>query len=363
MAGETETTGGTAATTEATVELPENTDIAGAVALMGEAGLGDDTEAPNANPDTANAQEEGGDTETEREGGEGGDQETETETEQQEQEATTDANGAPEFWSAEDKAILDAAPADVKAALTPLLRKYEHQRIQFVNEKVREAAQVREQAVKVAQDVVGIVEQGAAWWQANGPAFEQAFGDKWAQIDWNKLAADNPAEWARLKQQRDNEATLLAEAKKRGEADMATANANAKARLQQAKAASTVQLAAKLPEHFGPAVAAKTYEELGAFLSSRGFEPDRINAIHEAAMIEIALEAMLYRKAKAQASTVTRTANTTAKTTPTRVQPGPAVRATGNRNAEQARQVGERFRKSGGASIADAAELIRLNNL
>ena len=33
----------------------------------------------------------------------------------------------------------------------------------------------------------------------------------------------------------------------------------------------------------------------------------------------------------------------------------------GNRTSDAARQVGERFRKNGGNSIADAAELIRLN--
>ena len=35
----------------------------------------------------------------------------------------------------------------------------------------------------------------------------------------------------------------------------------------------------------------------------------------------------------------------------------------GSRSGEAIRQVGERFRQSGGASIADAAELIRLSGL
>jgi hypothetical protein len=59
---------------------------------------------------------------------------------------------------------------------------------------------------------------------------------------------------------------------------------------------------------------------------------------------------------------------TPGKPTPARVAPGPASSApaqarAGNRNADAARQVGERFRKNGGNSIADAAELIRLNGL
>jgi hypothetical protein len=129
------------------------------------------------------------------------------------------------------------------------------------------------------------------------------------------------------------------------------------------------KLANKLPEYFGPDVAAKTYGELGNFLFAKGIPADRINAIHEAPIIELALAAMRFEQAQKQASTVRAssssaraTANNTAKTTPTRVAPGPAFRA-GNRQGEAIRQVGERFRKSGGASIADAAELIRLNEL
>src|SRR5580765_5414745 len=52
------------------------------------------------------------------------------------------ADEPPAFWNAEDK----AAWADVPASLRPLLRKYEQQRVEFVNQKAREAAEIREQA-------------------------------------------------------------------------------------------------------------------------------------------------------------------------------------------------------------------------
>src|SRR4030095_5183577 len=117
-------------------------------------------------------------------------------------------------------------------------------------EKTREAAQVREEAMRVAQGAVGVVEQAAAWWQQNGPAFQQAFADRWSQVDWNKLAADNPAEWTRLKQQRDHEATLLIEANRRGEAEMAVANNRAQRKFAETKQAQHDQLAKKLPQFF-----------------------------------------------------------------------------------------------------------------
>lgn len=335
MAAETETV------SEAT---PESVDVAGAVAMLEGAGEGEEVQRQP----TPDAEERGPVDEPEA----AADVEAETQPE------PSVADDAPEFWSAEDK----AAWQDVPEALRPMLRKYEQQRIAFVNEKTREAAQVREQAMRVAEGAAGVVEQAAAWWQQNGPAFQQVFADRWSQVDWNKLAADNPAEWTRLKQQRDHEATLLIEANRRGQAEIAMANERAERALFDARQVEHTKLTKKLPEYFGPDVAAKTYADLGNFLLAKGIPPDRINAIHEAPIIELALAAMRFEQAQKQASTVKATANSTAKTTPTRVAPGPASRA-GNRQGEAARQVGERFRRSGGASIADAAELIRLNEL
>ena len=335
-----------AAETETVSEaMPESVDVAGAVAMLDGAGQAEEAERQ---PEPAPDAEEGEPVD---------EPEADVEVEADPQAVTDEA---PEFWSAEDK----AAWQDVPEGLRPMLRKYEQQRIAFVNEKTREAAQVREEAMRVAQGAAGVVEQSAAWWQQNGPAFQQAFADRWSQVDWNKLAADNPAEWTRLKQQRDHEATLLIDANRRGQAEIAMANERATRALLEARQVEQTKLAKKLPEYFGPDVAAKTYSELGNFLFAKGIPADRINAIHEAPIIELALAAMRFEQAQKQASTVTKpgAANNTAKTTPTRVAPGPAFRA-GNRQSEAARQVGERFRRSGGASIADAAELIRLNEL
>ncbi|MBI2741781.1 MAG: hypothetical protein HYX38_35270 [Rhodospirillales bacterium] len=346
MAAETETVSEAA---------PESIDVAGAVALLDDASPAEDVERE---PEPAPEVEQDGPAD-----------ESEADVEMETEPQVAVADEAPEFWNADDK----AAWQDVPEALRPMLRKYEQQRIAFVNEKTREAAQVREESLRVAQGAVGVVEQAAAWWRQNGPVFQQAFADKWSQVDWNKLAADNPAEWARLKQQRDHEATLLLEANRRGEAEIAIANERAGRAFIEARQVEHAKLAKKLPEYFGPDVAAKTYGDLGSFLSAKGISPDRINGIHEAPIIELALAAMRFEQAQKQASTVrtsssngAATAINTAKTTPTRVAPGPAPSAlarAGNRQGEAARQVGERFRKSGGASIADAAELIRLSGL
>jgi hypothetical protein len=286
---------------------------------------------------------------------------TAEETGDEEDEPAAEDSEAPEFWSADDKAAWNAVPAELR----PMLKKYEQQRVEFVNEKAREAASVRAQAADQVQRANSMVDQAAQWWRQAGPALQQAFADKWSQVNWTALAEKSPAEWARLNQIRMDEATVLAEASRRGQQDIKAASQRAEQAFQQAKLAEHGRLAQKLPDYFGaPEVARKTYEELGKFLFAKGIPAGRINQIHEAPIIEMALNAMRFEQAQKKALDATRKggANDAARATPTRVAPGPASRA-GNRTSDAARQVGERFRKSGGNSIADAAELIRLSGL
>jgi hypothetical protein len=331
---------------------PDSVDVAEAVALMDDLGEAAEDEAE----ETASADEDEGDG-AETEGGGEGDEAAEDAADE-EVEASAEDSEAPEFWSAEDKAAWNTVPAELR----PVLKKYEQQRVEFVNEKAREAAQVRTQAAQDVERANAVIAQAAQWWQQTGPALQQAFADKWAKVDWKALAEKDPAEYARLDQERQKESALLSDAKRRQQEDTKIATERAAQAFELAKQAENAKLAHKLPDYFGsPEKAQKTYAELGKFLFAKGIPADRIAQIHEAPIIEMALNAMRFEQAQKRASTVT-TANTTARATPTRVVPGPASRA-GNRTSDAARQVGERFRKNGGNSIADAAELIRLNGL
>lgn len=337
-------------TGEAKAAAPDSVDLSEAVALMGDESEGD----PGA------TEEAGGDDAGDTAGGEAPDGE-----EAGDEEAEDDS--APEFWSAEDK----AAWKDVPAELRPVLRKYEQQRLEFVNEKAREAAGVRAQSAEQVKRATATLDLAAAWWRHNGPAFQKAVADRWSQVDWKTLAEKEPAEYARLNEQRQQEQAVLAEAHRRGQEEIQAAQARAEQAFQESKSAEHAKLAAKLPDYFGaPETAAKTYEELGRFLSAKGIPADRINLVHEAPIIELALNAMRFEQAQKHAlrSRQGGRAGTTARATPTRVAPGPASSApsqarAGNRTSDAARQVGERFRRSGGSSIADAAELIRLSGL
>lgn len=269
------------------------------------------------------------------------------------------ADDAPDYWSAEDRARWGEVPEDLR----PVLRKYEQKRAAFLHEKTREAAQARDEAIQAAKAAGKVVEQAAAWWQQNGPAFRKAFSDKWSGTDWKALAEKDPEGVQRLIQQRQEEEALLAEAERRGHAEMAAAEERAEQERQAARRAEHAKLAEKLPEFFGPDRARQTYDALSRFLFEKGIPADRIAEIYEAPVIELALAAMRWERAQlALRSSTGAKQGTSAKTTPTRIAPGPAARLD-NRESAAARQVGERFRQSGGASIADAAELIRLSGL
>ena len=339
---------------------PESVDVAEAVALMADLGEVGEDEAEV----TASADGDEGDDAAADDGGEEDD--TTEEAADEEAEASAEDGEAPEFWSTEDKAAWNAVPAELR----PVLKKYEQQRVEFVNEKAREAAQVRTQAAQDVQRANETITQAAQWWQQTGPALQRAFANKWAQVDWKTLAEKDPAEYARLDQEGQKEQALLAAANRRQQEDTKAATDRAVQVFEQAKQAANAKLAHQLPDYFGsPEKAQKTYNELAKFLFAKGIAADRIAQIHEAPIIEMALSAMRFEQAQQHVlrssegkALSAKAGKTPGKPTPTRVAPGPANRA-GNRNADAARQVGERFRKSGGNSIADAAELIRLNGL
>jgi hypothetical protein len=336
---------------------PDSVDIAEAVALMDELGEAAEEEAEEA---TSAGEDEGDDEATEG-GGEG--DEAAEDAPDEEAEASAEDAEPPEFWSAEDKAAWNAVPPELR----PVLKKYEQQRVEFVNEKAREAAQVRTQAAQDVERANAVIVQAAQWWQQTGPALQQAFADKWAKVDWKTLAEKDPAEYARLDQERQKEAGLLADANRRQQEDTKIATERAAQAFELAKQAENAKLAHSLPDYFGSREKAqKTYEALGKFLFAKGIPADRISQIHEAPIIAMALNAMRFEQAQ-QKALAAKAGKTPGKPTPTRVAPGPPSASSqaraGNRNADAARQVGERFRKNGGNSIADAAELIRLNGL
>src|SRR3977135_1735054 len=169
-------------TSENGTARPESVDVSEAVALMDDLGeAGEDETEECARGDAAEGDE------VEAEGG-GEEDETAEKAADEEADASAEDAEAPEFWSAEDKAAWNAVPVELR----PVLKKYEQQRVEFVNAKAREAAQVRTQAAQDVERANAVIVQAAQWWQQTGPALQQAFADKWAKVDWKTLAEKDP---------------------------------------------------------------------------------------------------------------------------------------------------------------------------
>lgn len=274
---------------------------------------------------------------------------------------------APEFWSAEDKAFWDKIPQEVR----PLVKKYEEARVEFANQQRALASETKRKADEEVNKYKDTISQAAQWWQQAGPALNQAFADKWTTApqqngfeSWADMSDKNPALWAKLNQQRADEGAVLAEANRRGQADIETANKRAKESFEQARLTEHGKIAKTLPDYFGTnEKATATYKGIGEYLHSKGIEPERIRNIYEAPIIEIALKAKLYDEAQKKASVATSSgaAKNPATPAPTRVAPGPAAR-TANRGSEAARQAKQRFMQNPN-DMDIAAEYLRTHGL
>lgn len=260
---------------------------------------------------------------------------------------------APEFWAKEDKAFWKNVPAELK----PILQKYDKMRHDFANQRAAEAATERKKAMEEAQKAGSTTEQYAKWWEANGPTFAKTFVDKWQGVDWDTLATDNPAEWARLSQMRAKEHQLLTQAATQANEARSVQETRAQQAHQEARVAEHGKLASKYPKEFGtPEAAKRSYDALGNFLAKKGFAAERINNVYEAPLVEIVRMAYKYEQLQAKAKGITnpKPSAQSASTTPTRVVPGARSSATPQNDAT--RHAVERL-KSGERLSSDEAGL------
>ena len=190
---------------------PNSVDMAEAMALMADAGDAGDDEAE----ETASADEDAGDDATAEDDGEG--DETAEEAADEEAEAAAEDAEAPEFWSADDKAAWESVPAELR----PVLKKYEQQRVEFVNEKAREAA--------AGADPGGAGCRSAPTpWSTRPPSgggrparrCSRPSPTSGPRSTGPRSPRRDPAEWARLDQDPHDRRPLLAEANRRASRTM-----------------------------------------------------------------------------------------------------------------------------------------------
>lgn len=299
----------------------------------------------------ADAGEEEGDEAAAEPAGEGDEPagEAEPEGEGEEGEQEDPYAQAPEFWSAERKAAY-AKITDPEARQA--IHENEKERIAATNKKIEEAALSKKSLEEQVSTFTQERDQLVGWWKEMAPRLGQAFQNKWAGVDWQKLSVEDPARYVAAKAAHDQEFGLFQQAAQRHEGEIKAANQRADQALVKSKQAEHAKLVEKFPDHFGGEKAQKTYDDLGSYLLQQGVPADRVPHIYESFVVGVALKAMLYDKAQA-ALKAGKPAPATQ--TPTRIPPGPRrgnpQRGEANRQAEQRLRDGQTLSDDDVASL------------
>jgi hypothetical protein len=271
------------------------------------------------------------------------------------QESTAD-DEPPEFWAADRKALWDKiADPEVRAAIKGHVEEVSKGTARKLEES---AAKVRT-AEESAKGALDNQTQLAAWWQANGQKIQIAMLGKWAGVDWNKLANDDPAGFVKARQQFETDQAFVRDITMRHHAEVKRVEDRRKAAHQTERAAEHDKLAKELPDEFGTLEKAqKTYDALSDYLLKQGIAPDRLSGVYEAPIVKIVRKAYRYDQLQARAKGITtpKPPGQSASTTPKRLVPGPGIRA-GNRQNEAGRQAFQRLESGQRLSSADAEEL------
>jgi hypothetical protein len=260
----------------------------------------------------------------------------------------------PAFWSVERKALWSrVTDPEVRAAI----RGHVEDASRAISAKMEEAARARRAAEETIAAEHRNRDQLAAWWRHNGPAIQSLVQGRWAGVDWNKLAADNPAEYVRLKALKDRDDTSFREIAERHDAEVQAAAQRTKEAHERERVAEHAKLASSLPAEFGDGKAQATYDTLSKYLLDQGISGERISNIYEESIVKIVLKAYKYDQLQAKAKEVTspRSPAQGATTTPTRIAPGAAQRSA-NPEGEAKRQAIQAL-KSGKRLTAEEAAL------
>lgn len=269
-----------------------------------------------------------------------------------------DADAPPEFWSADKKALwAKVQDPEVKAAIKEHVAEVSRATARKLEEN---AGKVR-QAEESARAALANQEAAVQWWQQNGAMIETLVQGEFANIDWNRLSAENPAEWARARQAYEDRQRWLAGVTAKVQQDAQQVQQRQRQAEQGARVAEHQKLAERYPNEFGtPDKAQRTYDVLSKFLAEKGIPAERISQVYESAVVEVVMDAYKYRRLRARAPNVTASKPPAAPATmtPTRVAPG-AARRPANPVSEAERQAIERLRSGMRLTPEEAAVAFR----
>jgi hypothetical protein len=245
----------------------------------------------------------------------------------------------PHSWGKDDAEMFQSLPRDVQERIV----QRENERDSAVSKKLNEAAETRKAAEEAASQFAQVAQQ----FDQLATHAQQRFADKWANIDWQQLAQQNPSEYVRAKAEYEADAQTVQQTTQAQQA----AEAKAHTEFLQRETARLAELA---PDLADPEKGGERKAELGKFLSEQGVDAEALKWA-SAQELSLAYDAMRWRKAQAEAS---KPKSVTTKQAPKAVRPG-AEAKTKPRAVKQREAAMKRLGQSGSVDDAVAALLAR----
>lgn len=251
----------------------------------------------------------------------------------------------PASWASDDKEAFSKLPPDLQQRIAAR----EAERERAVSQSQRDAAEQRKAAEAEKAQIQLERQQYAQRLQSFIPQLHQAIQGKYANVDWNKLASEDPAQWAALKQQFETDSLRLRVAENEARRVQDQQKQEYEKRVADFVSEQKAELARKRPELAKP----EAVQKLHKFLTDEGFTAEDINQLVDHRTFLIVHDAMRFREAQAARAV----AADKARVVPKVQRPGADNAGRGADKAADAEAAMSRLRKSG--SVNDAALAMR----
>lgn len=251
----------------------------------------------------------------------------------------------PSSWARDYKEMFKSLPPELQRAVA----ERERDRDVDLRRGQDEAANLRKTAEAEAMQARAIREQLHRELTETLPALKERM-DAWSGIDWIKLGAEDPGEYARLRAIYDVEREQFGRAEQeRYRLDQQAAGERQQA-MQSWVAEQETKLVKLIPEWKDTDKGRRELTDVRAYLKDQGVHPTLVAQLSDAGQISIARKAMLYDRAQARISKPAPPAAAPRVQRPGSARPEPSADEASERDMN-------RLRKSG--DPRDAAALIK----
>lgn len=255
----------------------------------------------------------------------------------------------PPGWNAEDRKAWSSLPPQVQETI----RRRDSEMSSRLTRGTQEQAE-RERAWTTQLEVAN---SDRTQYVQNLGVFEQILAPE-AQalrnLDWGRLANENPAEYVRLSAQRDAVRDRLGWIQSEVSRIQQAQQAEQAQRQTEARKFGHQRLVEAMPEFADPQQAQKLGSELGSYLRKYGFSDHEISSVVDARAIQLAMVAM---RAEQRQSATQRADTKRAPIPAPQVQrPGSSRRGESDSSRSRMTQLATRFDKS--RSVKDAAAIL-----